>query len=434
MNMPEIIAKKVANQELSKEEIHYFISGYVDGTIPDYQASALLMSIVFNGMSARETANLTEEMMHSGDIVDLSPIKGIVVDKHSTGGVGDKTSLVVLPMVAACGAKVAKLSGRGLGHTGGTVDKLESIPGFTTQIGNEEFMQLINRVGLSIVSQTDNLVPADKKLYALRDVTGTVNSIPLIASSIMSKKLATGSQGICLDVKYGSGAFCETTEKAVQLSQAMIDIGKHMGRDVRAVITNMDEPLGFAVGNILEVVEAINTLNGKGPEDLWNLSLEAGVTLLLQAKIYDNPKDAEWALKEVVKSGKALDKLAEFVTAQRGDASYIYHPEKFAVAKYEVPVRSDKEGYIQHINAEGVGEAARKLGAGRLKKEDSIDFTAGIILRKKVADYVKANEIIATLYTNDKNAIEEVKKDMANCYQIGKEKGVKQPLIYKVLS
>lgn len=433
MNMPEIIDKKVQGQKLTKEEISYFIRGYVAGTIPDYQASALLMAIVFRGMDAEETAILTETMMYSGDVVDLSSVNGIVVDKHSTGGVGDKTSLVVLPMVAACGAKVAKLSGRGLGHTGGTVDKLESIPGFNMQISNDDFIKIVNKVGLSIVSQSDNLVPADKKLYALRDVTSTVNAIPLIASSIMSKKLATGSQGICLDVKYGSGAFCETTEKAVKLSKAMIDIGKQMGRDVRAVITNMDEPLGNAVGNILEVQEAIATLKGEGPQDLWDLSLEAGETLLLQSKLFASKKKANEALREVVRNGKALDKLAEFVAAQGGDAMYIYYPERFEKAQYVVRIYAKKAGYIQHINAEGVGEVARKLGAGRLKKEDPIDYTAGIILNKKVADYIKKGELLATMYTNDDKAIAECEKELLEQYQIGPDKVDKLPLIYRVM-
>jgi len=433
MNMPEIIEKKVQGQKLTKEEISYFIRGYVAGTIPDYQASALLMAIVFQGMDAEETAILTETMMYSGDVVDLSSVNGIVVDKHSTGGVGDKTSLVVLPMVAACGAKVAKLSGRGLGHTGGTVDKLESIPGFNMQIDNDDFIKIINKVGLSIVSQSDNLVPADKKLYALRDVTSTVNAIPLIASSIMSKKLATGSQGICLDVKYGSGAFCETTEKAVRLSKAMIDIGKQMGRDVRAVITNMDEPLGNAVGNILEVQEAIATLKGEGPQDLWDLSLEAGETLLLQSKLFVSKKKANEALREVIRNGKALDKLAEFVAAQGGDARYIYYPDRFEKAQYVVRIYANKAGYIQHINAEGIGEVARKLGAGRLKKEDPIDYTAGIILNKKVADYIKKGELLATMYTNDDKAITECEKELLEQYQIGPDKVDKLPLIYRVM-
>ena len=433
MNMIEIITKKVEGKKLTRREIHYFIKGYVANEIPDYQASALTMAIVFQGMDSEETAILTDEMMHSGDVVDLSKIKGIKVDKHSTGGVGDKTSLVVLPMVAACGAKIAKLSGRGLGHTGGTVDKLESIPNFNIMLSNDRFVQAIDKVGMAVVSQSDNLVPADKKLYALRDVTATVNSIPLIASSIMSKKLATGSDAICLDVKYGSGAFCETTEKAIKLSEAMIEIGNQMGRDVKAVISNMDEPLGFAVGNILEVLEAIDTLKGKGPKDLLELSLHSGSILLVQSKLYKDLDKARKALEKSIESGSAFNKFVEFVKYQGGDESYILNPDKFPKAKYIVEVKTEKAGYIQKINAEGIGEAARKLGAGRAKKEDPIDYTAGVLLNKKVGDKVMGNELLATIHTNKEEVINEVIDDILECYEIGPDKTSKKPLIYRVL-
>ncbi|MCK9198528.1 MAG: thymidine phosphorylase, partial [Bacilli bacterium] len=367
MQMTDIILKKRNNEELLKEEITYFIDGYVKGIIPDYQVSALLMAIVFNGMSSQEVADLTFAMMNSGDVIDLSSIIGVKVDKHSTGGVGDKTSLVLGPLVASCGAKVAKMSGRGLGHTGGTLDKLESIPGFQVEESRDNFIKQVNEIGIAIVGQSSNLVPADKKLYALRDVTGTVQSVPLIASSIMSKKLATGSDAICLDVKFGSGAFCKNLKEAKTLATAMVQIGHYMKKDTRALLTNMDQPLGNAVGNILEVKEAIETLKGKGPEDLVELCLQAGSVMLMQAKIIDNQKDAIELLKNNLQNGKAFKVFEDFVRYQKGDLSYINDVSKFGVAKNVNEVKSTSAGYVTKIDTESIGIAAMNLGAGREK-------------------------------------------------------------------
>lgn len=403
MFVPEIINKKKKGLELSKEEIDFIIQGYTKGEIPDYQISALLMAICFQGMNETETGNLCDSMIHSGEVIDLSSINGIKVDKHSTGGVGDKTSLVLGPMVASLGGKVAKLSGRGLGHTGGTIDKLESIPGFSTSLTIDEFIKQVNDVGLAIIGQTKEVDPADKKLYALRDVTATVDSIPLIATSIMSKKLATGSDAICLDVKYGSGAFFNNVEDAKKLATCMVKIGKHMNKDTKAIISNMDQPLGNAIGNILEVKEAINTLKGNGPKDLVELCVNAGAIMLMQAHIYEDERMAKEDLLENIENGKALVKLCEFVKAQGGDESYILDPDKFEKAKYEIKVCSDIDGYIESINTVGMGEVSVKLGAGRAKKEDSIDFSAGIIVNKKPGDKVAKNELLATMYTNKEN-------------------------------
>ena len=333
MRMVDIIIKKKENKELTKEEISFFVKGFTNGTIPDYQASSLAMAICFNGMNKKEIGILTDEMLHSGDTIDLSSIEGKKVDKHSTGGVGDKTSLVLGPLVASCGVKLAKMSGRGLGHTGGTLDKLESIPGVTIEIGEEDFFKQVNDIGIAIVGQTGSLVPCDKKLYALRDVTGTVNSIPLIASSIMSKKLASGSDTILLDVKFGSGAFMKDLDSARELARTMVDIGDELNRDTRAILTDMNQPLGLAIGNNLEVIEAINTLNGNGPKDLVELCINAGAIMLTQAKRVNNVDEGKKLLEENIKNGKALDKLAQMVKAQGGDESYIYTPSKFDKAK-----------------------------------------------------------------------------------------------------
>lgn len=417
MRMVDIIIKKRIGEKLTKEEIEFVIKNYTNNQIPDYQMSSLAMAILFRGMDSEETANLTHAMMHSGDIVDLSSINGIKVDKHSTGGVGDKTSLVLGPLVASLGAKVAKMSGRGLGHTGGTLDKMESIPGLSIELSEEQFIKQVNEIGIAIMGQTSELVPADKKLYALRDVTGTVESIPLIASSIMSKKLATGSDSICLDVKYGSGAFCKNIEDAEVLAKAMVEIGKHLNRDTKAIISNMNQPLGLAIGNILEVKEAVNTLKGNGPKDLVDLCLNAGSIMLVQAKLFNNKDDAYKALLEVLNNGKAFEKLKEFIAAQGGDISYLDDLSKFDVAKYEHKIYASKDGYIEDIVALDLGVAAMKLGAGRAAKDDVIDYTAGLILNKKVGDKVNKGDLLITAYTNKIN-VEDVLKEIENSFAI----------------
>ena len=420
MRMVDLIIKKRTKQELSKEEIDFIISNYTNNIIPDYQMSSFAMAVLFNGMTSEETAFLTNAMMHSGDVIYLSEIRGINVDKHSTGGVGDKTSLVLGPLVASLGAKVAKMSGRGLGHTGGTLDKMESIPGVSIEMSEEQFIKQVNECGIAIMGQTNELVPADKKLYSLRDVTGTVESIPLIASSIMSKKLATGSDAICLDVKIGSGAFCKTIDDARKLAKAMVEIGTHLNRDTKALITDMDQPLGFAIGNILEVKEAVNTLKGNGPKDLVDLCLEAGSIMLVQAKLYNNKKDAYNALNEVLNNGKAFEKLKEFISYQGGDISYLDDLNKFDKAKYEYKIYAQNEGYVKSIVALDLGVAAMKLGAGRATKDDIIDYTAGLILNKKVGDKVNKGELLITAYTNKEN-VNDVLKEIEDSFEISKE-------------
>lgn len=415
MRMEEIIEHKRDGLELSQQEIHFFIKNYVDNKIPDYQASALLMAIYLKGMNDKETALLTEEMRVSGDVWDLSDIPGLKVDKHSTGGVGDKVSLVLGPMVASCGAKLAKMSGRGLGHTGGTLDKLESIPNFDIFETKEEFKKQIQEVGMAIIGQNKDIDPADKKLYALRDVTGTVSSMPLIASSIMSKKLASGADCILLDVKYGSGAFMKTKKDAKKLAEIMINIGRHLGKDVRAEVTDMDQPLGYAVGNNLEIKEVIETLHNRGPKDLTKLCLDSGSIMLVQAKLFRDKKEARKALLKNLKNGKAFEKFVEFVKAQKGDTSYILDPSKFEVAKNIIPIYSNKEGVIKRIDALTIGKSSMKLGGGRERIEDTIDMSAGIILNKKIGDFVKNNELLATLYTN-KEDFEEIKLDVLNAF------------------
>ena len=415
MRMEEIIEHKRDGLELSQQEIHFFIKNYVDNKIPDYQASALLMAIYLKGMNDKETALLTEEMRVSGDVWDLSDIPGLKVDKHSTGGVGDKVSMVLGPMVASCGTKLAKMSGRGLGHTGGTLDKLESIPNFDIFETKEEFKKQIQEVGMAIIGQNKDIDPADKKLYALRDVTGTVSSMPLIASSIMSKKLASGADCILLDVKYGSGAFMKTKKDAKKLAEIMINIGRHLGKDVRAEVTDMDQPLGYAVGNNLEIKEVIETLHNRGPKDLTKLCLDSGSIMLVQAKLFHDKKEARKALLKNLKNGKAFEKFVEFVKAQKGDTSYILDPSKFEVAKNIIPIYSNKEGVIKRIDALTIGKSSMKLGGGRERIEDTIDMSAGIILNKKIGDFVKNNELLATLYTN-KEDFEEIKLDVLNAF------------------
>ena len=420
MDFIEIIEHKRDGKNLTKEEIHYFIENYVKGNIPEYQVSSLLMAIYLKGMNIDEISNLTYEMMYSGEVWDLSSIPGLKVDKHSTGGVGDKVSLILGPLVASCGAKLAKMSGRGLGHTGGTLDKLESIPGFDIHKNYEEFKKQVSEVGMAIIGQDKNIDPADKKLYALRDVTGTVGCIPLIASSIMSKKLASGSDCILLDVKTGSGAFMKDVESAKELAKTMVDIGKKLNKNVIAEITDMDQPLGKAVGNNLEIKEVIDTLHNKGPKDITELCLNSGSIMLVQAKLFENENDAYNALKTNLENGKAFDKFVEFVAAQHGDTSYILDPSKFDMAKNIIPVYAKKSGYVHKINALAIGVASMHLGGGRETLDDVIDMSAGIILNKKIGDKVEENELLATLYTN-KTEINEIKESVFNAFTISKE-------------
>lgn len=417
MRMVDLIELKKNNHFLTKDQIHFIIKGYCNGCIPDYQMSALLMAICFNGLTKQETALLTDEMIHSGEVIDLSAIEGIKVDKHSTGGVGDKTSLVLGPMVAACGVKVAKMSGRGLGHTGGTLDKLESIPGFNINVNKEDFVKQVNEIGIAIIGQSTNLVPADQKMYALRDVTATVDCIPLIASSIMSKKLASGSDTILLDVKYGKGAFMKTKEAARNLAYTMIEIGQHLGKDTRAAISDMNQPLGNAIGNSLEVIEAINTLKGKGSKDLLDLCLEAGSHMLVQAKRCQNEIEALQLLKQVIVDGSALNKLKEMVYYQHGNIDVIDNPKLFKQAKSILPVKVKEEGYIKDLEAKTLGIISMKLGGGRLIKDDTIDHSAGIVLNKKIGDYCNSEDILAYLYT-DKEIDQELIEEFYSAYQI----------------
>ena len=403
MDIIEIITAKKDKKALTKEQIHFFIKGYIDKTIEDYQASALLMAITINGMTSEETAYLTEEMRVSGEVWDLSDIPGLKIDKHSTGGVGDKVSLILGPLVASCGAKMAKMSGRGLGHTGGTLDKMESIPGMRINLTKEEFKKQVKEIGVCIIGQSKDIDPADKKLYALRDVTGTVQSIPLIASSIMSKKLASGADCILLDVKCGKGAFMKTYEDAKILATEMVNIGKKLKKNVKAEITDMNQPLGKAVGNNLEIKEVIETLKGNGPKDLEDICLSSGAILLVQAELFKNTEDARKALVENIKNGKAFEKFKEFVKAQGGDVEYIDHPEKFPVSKNLIEIKSDDEGYIKTIDALAIGLGSCHLGGGRVKITDVIDMSAGIILNKKVGDFVKKGELLCTLHTNKDN-------------------------------
>lgn len=417
MRMVDIITKKRDGGELTDEEISFFVKGYVDKQIPDYQVSALLMAILFKGMTKREIVTLTDRMEHSGDVMDLSCIAGVKVDKHSTGGVGDKTSIALGPMVAACGAKLAKMSGRGLGHTGGTLDKLESIPGMQVFVSEEHFINQVNKIGLAIIGQTGTLVPADKKLYALRDVTGTVESTPLIASSVMSKKLASGSDCILLDVKFGNGAFMKNVESAQELAKIMCSIGNALGRDTRAVLTDMEQPLGLAVGNALEVKEAIDTLNGKGPKDFTDLCLRSGAIMLEQAKLVKSEEEGIEKLKEAISSGAALGKLVDMVREQGGDVEYILHPEKFELAKHIVEVKAAKGGYVKRIVALEIGESAMRLGAGRETFDDVIDPAAGIVLNKKVGDKVSKGETLCYVHTN-KDSFDEILKDIEKAFVI----------------
>ena len=432
MRFIDIIEKKRDGKKLTQQEIQFWIKGYVDGAIPDYQVSALCMAIYFQGMDNEEIAWLTDAMLHSGDIIDLSDIPGIKADKHSTGGVGDKTSLSLTPMVAACGLKVAKMSGRGLGHTGGTLDKVESIEGFNIALSEEQFKKQVSEIGLALIGQTSEIVPADKKLYGLRDVTGTVQSIPLIASSIMSKKLASGSDTILLDVKFGEGAFMKTPEEAEKLASTMIAIGNHLGKDTKAMISNMNQPLGNAIGNALEVKEAIATLKDEGPADFKELCMSAGAIMLMQGKIAQDEASARAMLQEAITSGNALQKLREMVIAQGGNVNMIDHPEKLPHAANVIEMKAECNGYVKELDALKLGTLAMLIGAGRRVKEDTINFGVGIVLNKKDGDYVEKGDILAYVHT-DTPLSDEWIEDFYRCFVYSDAPTQKAPLIYKIV-
>lgn len=431
MRMYDIIKKKRDGHALATEEINYFVENYTKDNIPDYQASALLMAIYFNKMDKRETLDLTRAMVKSGDTFDLSNINGIKVDKHSTGGVGDSVTLILGPMVAACGVPFVKMSGRGLGHTGGTLDKLEAIKGFRVALSNEEFVKNTNDINISICSQTGNITPADKKLYALRDVTATVENLSLIAGSIMSKKLAIESDAIILDVKVGSGAFMKNLDDAIDLANEMVSIGNSYGRKTIALVTNMDEPLGKAVGNALEVKEAIETLKGNGPDDLFELCLVLGSKLLVLAQKSKDEIEARAMLIDAVKTGKAFAKLVEMVRHQGGDISYVENPDLLPKAKYIVEVKSKDSGYVKSINAEDVGKAALALGAGRETITSILDLSVGVVLNKKVDDIVEIGEVLAYIHTNDLDKVKDIQEELLNVFIIGTKNTVQKQLIYK---
>lgn len=426
MRMYDIIESKRDGFELTDEQIDHFIKGFVDGSIPDYQAAALCMAIFYKGMSARETARLTMDMMHSGDVVDLSPIPGIKVDKHSTGGVGDKTTLAVVPIVASCGVPVAKMSGRGLGHTGGTLDKLESIPGLTVEIDTARFLDIVKRVGCAVVGQTGDLAPADKKLYALRDVTATIDSIPLIASSIMSKKLAAGCDAILLDVKCGSGAFMKTPEKAIELAQVMVDIGEKVGRTTVALITDMDRPLGAKVGNSLEVIEATQVLRGSAPEDITETCIELAANMLVLAKM-GTLKVCRALVRKQIANGEAFKKLCQMVEAQGGDPLALEDHSRFPQATHTRVVRAPRGGYVSSMQTEQVGVASGALGAGREVIGAPIDFSAGIDLARKTGDEVKKGEVIATLYSSSERQLEIGEHILLGAYHFSDEAPEEKP-------
>ena len=431
MRIVDIVKKKRNGDKLNKNEIDFFINGYINGEIYDYQASALLMAILLKGMNSEETTNLTFAIRDSGEKLDFSKIDGVRVDKHSTGGVGDKTSLIVAPIVASLGVKVAKMSGRGLGHTGGTVDKLESITGYKTELSNEEFIKQVNDIGISIVGQSANLAPADKKLYALRDVTGTVESLPLVVSSIMGKKLCADDDVIVLDVKCGSGAICKTVEESRELAFLMVDIGKKAGKKMLALITDMDKPLGYAIGNSLEVVEAIETLKGNGPKDLTEICVILASNMLYLAG-KGTFKECETAVRKAISDGSALNKLVELVERQGGDKNLILNPNNFEKAKYKCEIYAESSGYITSIDTEGYGNASLMLGAGRNSLKDKIDYTAGIILNKKTGDSVNKGDLIATLYSNT-NSFENAKNLFINSTVISDVKPGEKPLVLDIV-
>lgn len=432
MRMVDLIAKKRDGYALSAEEIQFIINGYTNGTIPDYQMSAFAMTVFFCDMNDQERADLTMAMVHSGDTIDLSAIEGIKVDKHSTGGVGDTTTLVLGPLVASLGVPVAKMSGRGLGHTGGTIDKLEAVPGFHVEIENEEFTRLVNTNKIAIIGQSGNLTPADKKLYALRDVTATVNSIPLIASSIMSKKIAAGADAIVLDVKTGAGAFMKTAEEARALAEAMVRIGNTVGRKTMAVISDMSQPLGFAIGNALEVQEAIDTLRGEGPKDLEELCLTLGSQMVYLAGKAPSIEEARTKLQSAIRNGAALETLKIFLAAQGGDASVVDDPSKLPQAKYVFDLEAQQDGHVVEIVADEIGTAAMLLGAGRATKESVIDLAVGLMLRKKVGDSVKKGEPLVTVYANSE-CVEEVKRKIYESIRISEEDAASPVLVYDIV-
>lgn len=432
MDFVDIIRKKRNGIELTKEEIEYFAISAAEETVPDYQLSALLMAICFNGLNERETLDLTNAMAHSGDMADLSSIKGIKVDKHSTGGVGDKTTLIVAPIVASCGIKVAKMSGRGLGHTGGTVDKFESIPGFCSTLSSDEFISIVNKCGLCVTGQSGKLCPADKKLYALRDVTATVDNVSLIASSIMSKKLAGGADCIVLDVKCGSGAFMKDKESAVKLAEEMVKIGRGAGKKIAALISDMDTPLGYNIGNSLEIIEAIETLKGNGPQDLSEISLLLSAKLLQLAGKGDFD-ECKFLAESKIKDGSALTKLAEMVRLQGGDDSYIYNSSKFKESDVVYEVKSPQSGYISRMDTETIGSVCVKLGAGRLKKDDEIDYSSGIVLCKKTSDYCIKGEPLAYLHCNNINCISEAEKCFLSSLKFSSDKPEIKQILHDIV-
>lgn len=433
MRMYDLIMKKRDGGVMTDEEIRYIVSGFVSGEVPDYQMSAFLMAVYYKGMNDHEILVLTQAMAESGDMVDLSPIEGIKVDKHSTGGVGDKTTLIVAPIVAANGVKVAKMSGRGLGHTGGTVDKLESIPGYRTDLNEEEFFDVVKKTGISVIGQSGNLTPADKKMYALRDVTATVDSIPLIASSIMSKKIAAGSDCILLDVKIGSGAFMKNLDDALKLAEVMVALGENAGRKTRALITDMDTPLGNAIGNSLEVIEAVKTLKGEGPADLTHECISLATQMMVLAGIGDD-KECEQLARKSIEDGSALERLVAMVEAQGGDSSVIRDTENFTKAKYTYDVCAPRDGYIVSMDAAGVGIASSMLGAGRETLESEINFAAGIILKKKTGDEVKTGEVLATLFADEEALFKGAMTRYLEAVTIDNKKKERNPLIFAKVS
>lgn len=433
MRMVEIIAKKRDGGELTPEEIQFLVDGYTDGSIPDYQMSAWAMAVLFRGMNSRETADLTMAMAGSGEQLDLSSLEGVKVDKHSTGGVGDKTTLVVAPLVAAAGIPVAKMSGRGLGYSGGTIDKLESFAGFQVERNRDQFLQQVREIGVSVIGQSGNLTPADKKLYALRDVTATVEAVPLIASSIMSKKIAAGADAILLDVKVGKGAFMKSLEQAETLAGAMVAIGSQVGRKTVAVISDMNQPLGFAVGNALEVKEAVETLAGKGPKDLTELALAIGSRMLVLGGLVADVEEGCAKLEEIIASGKAVDKLAEMIEFQGGDKRDVYDLSRLPQATIIHDVAAGEGGYIAEIDAEAIGHASVVLGAGRLTKEMPIDLAVGLVLHKKQGDQVRAGDALVTIHANDEKLLQSALKEMAGAFTISTAPPANRPLIYKIV-
>lgn len=434
MRTYDIIQKKRDGLELTSGEINFLIEGFTKGSIPDYQMAAFTMAVYFQGMNARETADLTMAMVNSGDRIDLSPIPGLKVDKHSTGGVGDKTTIILGPLVAAAGVPVAKMSGRGLGHTGGTIDKLESIPGFNTQLEQQRFLDNVKKHHIAIVGQSGNLTPADKKLYALRDVTATVDSIPLIASSVMSKKLASGANAIVLDVKAGSGAFMKNVEDALALGKAMVDIGTETGRETMAVVSDMNQPLGYAIGNALEIKEAIDTLKGQGPKDLTELCLVLGSFMLQLAGKVQTPDEGRSLLFDLLNNGVALDKFRELVSAQDGNSEVIDNTELLPKARKEIHVVAPRAGFVQEIKTDSVGIAAMILGAGRETKESKIDLSVGIILNKKIGDTVEKGETIAVLHANDEGVAQDASEVLIKAYTISENKPFPVKLIHGIVS